>query len=92
MAAAGDLRFADLPVELPRQARMMNAYMARLLDAAQRDAVVAEAYQRVSNLIDPPSALRRPSIAIRVALASRHRATPPAARVVVPARDVPKAA
>lgn len=92
MAAAGDLRFVDIPVELPRQARMMNAYMARLVDAAQRDAVISEAYQRVANLIDPPSALRRPSIAIRVAFASRHHATPSAARVVVPERDVPKAA
>ena len=88
MAAAGDLRFVDIPVELPRQARMMNAYMARLVDAAQRDAVISEAYQRVANLIDPPSALRRPSIAIRVAFASRHHASPSAARVVVPCTSV----
>jgi 2-polyprenyl-6-methoxyphenol hydroxylase-like FAD-dependent oxidoreductase len=92
MAAAGDMRFAEMPVELPRQARLMSAYMARLLDAAQRDRVVSEAFQRVSNLIDPPSALRRPAIAIRVAFAFRHRATPSPIRIDAPAVAVSTAA
>ena len=78
MAAAGDLRYVDAPINLPRSARLVNAYMSRLLTAAQRDPVVAEAFHRVTNLIEPPSALRRPSIALRVAFAPRHRNTAPA--------------
>jgi 2-polyprenyl-6-methoxyphenol hydroxylase-like FAD-dependent oxidoreductase len=81
MAAAGDMRYADAPVELPRAAKLAGQYMARLLDAAQRDRVVAEAFQRVTNLVDPPQALRRPRIALRVACASRRRLAAPVARI-----------
>ncbi len=85
MAAAGDMRYADDPVELPRAAQAINAYMARLLVAAQVDPVVAEAFQRVQNLIDLPPSLMRPSVAIRVALATlRHPAPRTATRHDLP--------
>ncbi len=76
MAANGDLRYATGPIDLPRPARIANAYMGRLLAVAQRDAVVSEAFQRVTNLLDPPQALRRPGIAMRIALASIRREPP----------------
>ena len=75
LAAAGDLRYVDQQVALPRPARFINWYMAKLLAAAHHDGTVAGAFHMVTNLIDSPQRLMRPSIALRVALASvRHPA------------------
>jgi 2-polyprenyl-6-methoxyphenol hydroxylase-like FAD-dependent oxidoreductase len=46
--------------------RMMNAYMARLQATAAHDPVVAQAFVRVIGLVDPPNAILRPPIALRV--------------------------
>ncbi|WP_432987397.1 FAD-dependent oxidoreductase [Dactylosporangium sp. CA-233914] len=66
IATGGD---AALPgVDGPRDARtrMVNRYLNRLYATAARDEVVSLAFNRVTNLLDPPAALLRPAIAMRV--------------------------
>ncbi|MFB9446136.1 FAD-binding monooxygenase [Dactylosporangium vinaceum] len=46
--------------------RMVNRYLNRLYAAAEHDEVVSLAFSRVTNLLDPPTALMRPRIARRV--------------------------
>jgi 2-polyprenyl-6-methoxyphenol hydroxylase-like FAD-dependent oxidoreductase len=92
LAASGDLRFAEGAADLPQAERLVHGYMARLLVAAQRDPVVADAFHRVTNLVDAPRALFRPDVALRVALAGRpgttRRPGPAAPRgMVAPAAD-----
>ncbi|WP_067815057.1 FAD-dependent oxidoreductase [Actinomadura kijaniata] len=66
ISAGGDLDFPG--VEGPRtvKVRMGNAYMARLQYAATKDAAVTDGFMRVAGLIDPPTALMRPSMVARV--------------------------
>jgi hypothetical protein len=52
---------------------MMNAYMARLMYGALYDARITEAFMRVAGLMDPPQALMRPSMVLRVLRQSRRR-------------------
>jgi hypothetical protein len=53
--------------------RVTNAYIARVLTAAETDPVVAEQFFRVSGMIDPPARLLRPSLMIRVARTNHRR-------------------
>ena len=46
--------------------RFVNWYLDRLHLAAHRDAVVATAFQRVVNMLAPPSTLVSPQLAIRI--------------------------
>ncbi|MEU7871539.1 FAD-dependent monooxygenase [Dactylosporangium sp. NPDC049140] len=74
IATGGD---AALPgVDGPRDARtrMVNRYLDRLYATAAHDEVVSLAFSRVTNLLDPPTALLRPGIARRV-LGRRRLAT-----------------
>jgi hypothetical protein len=52
----------------------INRYLDRLYAAASHDEVVSKAFLRVTNLLAPPTALLRPTIAARV-LAPRRRAS-----------------
>ncbi|MER7243854.1 FAD-dependent monooxygenase [Kribbella sp. NPDC000426] len=66
IATGGD---ATLPgVDGPRdvRSRLVNRYLDRLYAAAAHDEVVSMAFSRVTNLLDPPTALLRPAIATRV--------------------------
>jgi 2-polyprenyl-6-methoxyphenol hydroxylase-like FAD-dependent oxidoreductase len=59
----------DLPgvVAPPNPTRApIRAYLARAMRVARRDPVVALAIRRIIGLLDPPPALLRPSIAVRV--------------------------
>lgn len=49
----------------------INRYLDRLYAAASHDEVVSKAFLRVTNLLAPPTALLRPSIAARVLLGGR---------------------
>jgi len=66
MAAGGDLAFPGVEGERTVKVRMGNAYLARLLTAAVNDSDLTSAFLRVAGLIDPPQALMRPSLAVRV--------------------------
>jgi hypothetical protein len=46
--------------------RFGNAYAGRLYRAARHDAALARTFLRVANLIEPPSRLLQPAIALRV--------------------------
>lgn len=67
LSAGGDL--ALLEVDGPRSpsVRLASAYTRRLQAAAEHDPVVAVAFIRVAGLLDPPSRLLSPSIALRAA-------------------------
>jgi hypothetical protein len=53
--------------------RIMNAYMDRVLTAAEWSPVVAEQLMRVTGMVDPPSRLMRPAIWLRFATSRRGR-------------------
>lgn len=65
-AVGADLAIPSVQGERPWPVRAVNAYVARVFDAAQHDAVVAVAFQRVSHLLAAPPSLMRPAIMARV--------------------------
>jgi 2-polyprenyl-6-methoxyphenol hydroxylase-like FAD-dependent oxidoreductase len=66
VAAGGDLAFPGVKGDRSAAVAVVNAYMARLLAAAERDAALAVAFVRVAALLDPPPALMRPDRLLRV--------------------------
>jgi 2-polyprenyl-6-methoxyphenol hydroxylase-like FAD-dependent oxidoreductase len=66
IAAGGDLDFPGVDGRRTVKVRLGNAYMARLQYAATKDASVTDAFMRVAGLIDPPQALMRPGMVLRV--------------------------
>jgi 2-polyprenyl-6-methoxyphenol hydroxylase-like FAD-dependent oxidoreductase len=73
MAAGSDLTLPEVVGPRPLSMRITNAYIDRVLTAAETDPVVAEQFLRVSGMIDPPAHLLRPSLMIRVARTNRRR-------------------
>jgi 2-polyprenyl-6-methoxyphenol hydroxylase-like FAD-dependent oxidoreductase len=65
-AVGADLAIPSVQGERPWPVRLINAYVAKVFEAAQTDAVVAVAFQRVSHLLAEPPSLMRPAIAVRV--------------------------
>ncbi|BCB74066.1 hypothetical protein Pflav_004760 [Phytohabitans flavus] len=76
ISAGGDLDFPGVVGERTFKVRMGNAYMARLQYAATKDARVTDGFMRVAGLMDPPQALMRPAMLLRVL---RHAVRRPAA-------------
>lgn len=66
IAAGADLGFPGVEGNRSLKVRMGNAYMARLHTAAASHGDVTEAFFRVAGLVDPPQALMRPRLALRV--------------------------
>jgi hypothetical protein len=66
MAVAGDMAFPGVEGRRTPKTRILNAYIGRLHATAATDADVATAFFRVAGLLDPPSALLAPRIALRV--------------------------
>lgn len=66
MATGADLTFQGARGRRTRRLRVLAAYIRRLHAAAADDAAVAAAFVRVGGLVDPPSALLRPGVALRV--------------------------
>jgi 2-polyprenyl-6-methoxyphenol hydroxylase-like FAD-dependent oxidoreductase len=79
-AVGADLAIPSVHGERPWPVRLVNAYVAKVFDAAQHDAAVAVAFQRVSHLLDAPPSLMRPAMMARVFSARWRRpaASPPA--------------
>jgi 2-polyprenyl-6-methoxyphenol hydroxylase-like FAD-dependent oxidoreductase len=73
--AGADLGFAGVEGRRTAKVRFANAYVARLQEAATRDATLTDAFIRVAGLIDPPSSLMRPATMLRV-LRQRRAAVP----------------
>jgi 2-polyprenyl-6-methoxyphenol hydroxylase-like FAD-dependent oxidoreductase len=85
MTQTVDLSFPGVPGERTLKVRMGQAYLARVQTAATRDGIVTAAYMRAAGMVDPPSALMRPRLVLRVlrksfssALAGRETAGEPA--------------
>lgn len=61
-----DLALPQVKGPRPLPARIIGAYAARAMRAAERDPVVAERLLRVASLQDPPTRLFRPATALRI--------------------------
>jgi 2-polyprenyl-6-methoxyphenol hydroxylase-like FAD-dependent oxidoreductase len=81
IAVGGDLRFDHVKGVRTRTTSFINAYLGRVLRAAETDPVVGRAFLRVANLMAAPPTLFAPSILARVLRGSRDAvpatATPP---------------
>jgi 2-polyprenyl-6-methoxyphenol hydroxylase-like FAD-dependent oxidoreductase len=77
MAAGGDLGLPGVPGKRTLKTRLLNAYLARVLRAAETDPAVGLAFHRAVNLISRPESLFAPPVLVRVLFPgqSRPRAT-----------------
>jgi hypothetical protein len=66
VAAGGDLAFPGVKGDRSAAVAVVNAYLGRLLAAAERDAALSLAFVRVAALLEPPPALMRPDRLLRV--------------------------
>lgn len=71
LAAGSDLGYEGVAGHRTLKVRMANAYVARLQAAAEQDPELSKAFIRVAGLVDPPQALMRPRLLLRVLRASR---------------------
>ncbi len=77
LTVGSDLALPQVHGPRPLPVRVINAYVNRVLTAAERDPTVAEQFLRVAGLQDPATRLFRLSMALRVVLGSlRRHATP----------------
>lgn len=74
MALGGDLALPEVNAPRPLSARIANAYIGRLLSAAERDWAVAERFVKVSSLIAPPTLLVSPATVGRIVVGNWRRA------------------
>ncbi|OQZ88299.1 2-polyprenyl-6-methoxyphenol hydroxylase-like oxidoreductase [Mycobacterium alsense] len=72
-AVGSDLTLPQIAGKRPLSIRMINAYLDRVLAAAETDPAVVQQFMRSMNLVDPPSRLLRPSTMLRVLKKSRKR-------------------
>lgn len=73
LATGGDLTLPEVTGPRPLSVRIANAYMDRVLTAAESDAVVSGQFFKVNGLADPASRLLRPALVYRVATANLRR-------------------
>lgn len=66
MSVGSDLRMPWIDNRRTVSVRVGNAYVDRVLRTAQDDPVVARAFMRVASLVQSPSSLARPNVAMRV--------------------------
>jgi hypothetical protein len=90
MAVGGDLALPEVEGERPLTLRLTNAYVDRLLQVAEHDAIVAAAFNDVADLLAPPRNIMRPQVLWRVLRGPRQRM--PAATVDPPANSVQRSA
>ena len=78
LTVGSDLALPQVQGPRPLPVRVINAYVNRVLTAAERDPTVAERFLRVASLQDPATRLFQPSTARRVLLGSLRRRRAPA--------------
>jgi 2-polyprenyl-6-methoxyphenol hydroxylase-like FAD-dependent oxidoreductase len=66
IAAGNDLRMPEATGRRTLAVKVLNAYMAKLHQAAHQDPAVALAFHKVGNLLAPPATMLDPRIAWRV--------------------------
>jgi hypothetical protein len=79
MAAGGDLAVPTTVGERTLKIRFLNAYVARVLRAAETDPRVSLAFHQTANLISPPARLLAPGMLARVLFRRPAGAAPSAA-------------
>ena len=84
LATGSDLSLPEVAGHRSVKVRVLNAYVDRVLRAAEGDATVSRAFLRTIGMLDRPPALLRPAIALRVARRGFHPA--PTAPAPVDAR------
>lgn len=85
LAIGADLAVPGVAGDRTARRRVAAAYVARLQAAAARDPALADAFVRVTGLVDPPQTLARPSVALGVLRLGRRAADRD--RVIGPARS-----
>jgi hypothetical protein len=65
-SAGADLGYHGVEGRRTAKIRMANSYMARLQAAAVHDESVTTAFIRAAGLIDPPQALMKPGLVLKV--------------------------
>jgi 2-polyprenyl-6-methoxyphenol hydroxylase-like FAD-dependent oxidoreductase len=78
LTVGSDLALPQVQGPRPLPVRVINAYINRVLTAAEHDPAVAERFLRVAALQDPASRLFRPSIVRRVLVGNLRRRPEPA--------------
>ncbi|MDT5278166.1 MAG: hypothetical protein QOE52_5127 [Mycobacterium sp.] len=76
-AVGSDLALPEIIGPRPLSMRITNAYLDRVMTAAETDPVVTQQFLQVIGMIDSPTRLLRPSIMLRLARTNRHRHTEP---------------
>jgi hypothetical protein len=66
-AVCSDLALPEVEGARPPSVRVTNAYLQRVLTAAEDDLVVAQRFIRVIGMVDSPASLMHPAIVTRVA-------------------------
>ncbi|HSF97718.1 MAG TPA: hypothetical protein VLA55_03405 [Ornithinibacter sp.] len=70
MALGADLSFPEVQGTRTPATRFLGRYVRRLQKGAEHDAHLGQAFLRVTSMVDPPSALLRPSVVMRVLTAT----------------------
>ena len=91
LTVGADLALPQVNGPRPLPVRVINAYVSRVLLAAERDPAVAEQFLRVIALHDPPKRVFRPSTALRVLL-GHLRSRAPRSRPPQGCQPAPRAA
>jgi 2-polyprenyl-6-methoxyphenol hydroxylase-like FAD-dependent oxidoreductase len=71
ISASADLSFPEVEGRRTLKVRIGNAYIAKLQAGATHDGELTAAFMRTAGLVDPPQALMRPSVILRVLRQSR---------------------
>src|SRR5262249_3688421 len=72
-SAGSDLALPEVEGTVPLSIRLSNAYLDRVLAAAESDQIVMLRFLRVIGMIDPPTRLLTPSFVLRTLRATRGR-------------------
>ncbi|GAB7066509.1 FAD-dependent monooxygenase [Mycolicibacterium hodleri] len=76
-AVGSDLALPEIPGPRTMTARITNAYVGRVLAAAESDPFVAQEFLRVTGMLTTPARLLRPDFVAHVARASRRQRVHP---------------
>jgi 2-polyprenyl-6-methoxyphenol hydroxylase-like FAD-dependent oxidoreductase len=88
LAAGGDLALPEIDAAQSLPTRMFNAYVDRIMTAAEYDPFAVDQFSRVTALLDPATRLLRPAMLWRAAAANYRRPPDiPAAQTVPVAVD-----
>jgi 2-polyprenyl-6-methoxyphenol hydroxylase-like FAD-dependent oxidoreductase len=71
IAVGGDLQHPKVQGARPLPVRFLNWYIGKLYSAAQGDGELATTFLQVANLMQPPTALLKPQVALRVLCGAR---------------------